>query len=136
MKRLLPVAAFLILLPVFSACAGGSAPSSARTGTVRGTVLLGPTCPVESLESPCPDQPAEGVEVQAIRGETVSATAVSESDGGFTLDLAPGTYLLQAVVEPGGPGMSAQPTRVTVREGDVANVIVLLDTGIRAPVGG
>ena len=137
MKRPLPVAAFLILLvPLLSACAGdGSGAGSDRTGTVRGIVRLGPTCPVESLESPCPDIPAEGVEVQAIRAETVTATTVSGSDGRFSMYLPPGSYLLQAVVEPDGPGMSAQPIRVTVREGEVVNAVVPVDTGIRSPVG-
>jgi hypothetical protein len=135
MKRLLPAAALLLLL-LLSACADdGPGSGSARTGTVRGIVLLGPTCPVESLESPCPDQPAEGVEVQAIRGEEVLVTAVSDPGGAFTMELEAGTYLLQAVVEPDGPGMFAQPTRVTVGEGAVTDVTVLLDTGIRMPVG-
>jgi hypothetical protein len=51
------------------------------------------------------------------------------------MDLAPGAYLLQSVVEPEGPGMYSKPARVSVTEGAVLEVIVMLDTGIRAPVG-
>jgi hypothetical protein len=136
MKRLLPVAAIL-LLPLLASCADdGPGTGSDRTGSVHGTVVRGPTCPVESVQSPCPDDPVDGVEIQAIRGDTVLATAVSGPDGAFTMDLDPGSYLLQAVIEPGGPGMSARPSRVTVREGAVSEVTVLVDTGIRSPVGG
>jgi hypothetical protein len=91
---------------------------------------------VETVESPCPDRPVAGVEVQALRDGLVAATAVSGADGGFAMDLAPGTYLVQGVIEPGGPGMFSEPARVIVEGGEVVDVIVTLDTGIRMPVAG
>ena len=136
MKRLL--FAVLPLVVFLSACADtpeGAGAGSGGLGTIHGTVLAGPTCPVETVENPCPDHPVGGVEVQAIRDGSVSATATSEDDGSFAMDVAPGAYVLQTVVEPEGPGMFSQPTRVTVSEGAVVDVTVLLDTGIRAPVG-
>ena len=109
-------------------------PGSGDLGTIHGTVLAGPTCPVETVENPCPDRPVAGVQVQALLNGSVAATAVSDQNGVFAMDLAPGAYVLQSVVEPEGPGMYSQPTRVTVTEGAVVDATVLLDTGIRAPV--
>jgi hypothetical protein len=45
--------------------------------------------------------------------------------------LHPGRYEVQAVVEEGGPGMSAKPVDVTVRSGEFADVKVPVDSGIR-----
>jgi hypothetical protein len=128
-------AAALALTLILSACAESARVGTGEQGTVRGTVLIGPRCPVENVETPCPDQPVAGVEVQAIRDGTVSATAVTDRRGGFEFELSAGSYVVQAVPEPGGPGMFSKPTRVTVRRGDVVDVTVLLDTGIRAPGG-
>jgi hypothetical protein len=136
-KRLVLIAAFPSIL-VLGACSGedSGVGGGSELGTIHGTVLLGPTCPVETESSPCPDQPAAGVEVRAMRDGAVSATAVTDANGAFVMDdLGAGEYLLRAVVEPEGPGMFAKSTRVTVPEGGVVDVTVLLDTGIRAPVG-
>jgi len=136
-KRLLTAVLPLALL--LSACAesgggSGSGSGSEELGTIRGTVLAGPTCPVETIENPCPDRPVGGVKVQALSDGSVSATAVSDEDGAFEMDLAAGEYLVESVVEPEGPGMYSRPTSVTVTAGAVVEVSVLLDTGIRAPV--
>jgi hypothetical protein len=138
MRRLLAVTTLSILL--LSACAERATPGNGsgggEIGTIHGTVVIGPTCPVERAESPCPDRPVDGVAVQALLDGSVSATAVSDASGEFTMDLAPGEYLLQAVVEPEGPGMYSAPMRVIVRGGSVVSAIVFLDSGIRAPVAG
>jgi hypothetical protein len=57
----------------------------------------------------------------------------SGPDGRFRVALAPGQYVL--VAEVAGNAMSAKPTDVTVAAGEFARVTVLLDTGIRDPVG-
>ena len=124
------MAGLWILLLAFVACTGCGDPSSGEGG-IRGTVLLGPTCPVETQESPCPDRPLANAEVQVVRGGDVVTTIRSDDDGRFALALDPGHYVVQAVVEPGGPGMSAKPVEVTVTNGEFTEVNVLVDTGIR-----
>lgn len=136
MKPFLPVAALSLALLLTACAERGQESGSGELGTINGTVLAGPTCPVERAESPCPDRPVDGVTVQALRDGSVLATAVSDPDGEFTMNLAAGEYLLQAVLEPGGPGMSSLPTRVRVTRGASVDATVLLDTGIRAPVAG
>src|SRR5213593_1266808 len=119
---------FLLLLLV--ACAGRASSSAGDSG-IHGTVLLGPTCPVETIESPCPDRPLADVEVQVLQDGDVVATVRSDGDGRFTVGLDPGHYELQAVVEQGGPGMSSKPVDVTVTSGEFADVNVPVDSGIR-----
>jgi len=122
--------ALSVLLLFLVACANRASSPSGDSG-VRGTVLLGPTCPVESMESPCPDRPLADVEVQVLQRGDVMATVRSDGDGRFTVALEPGAYVLQAVVEEGGPAMSAKPVDVTVTSGAFADVTVPVDSGIR-----
>jgi hypothetical protein len=122
--------AISILLLFLVACAGRGASSSGDSG-IRGTVLLGPTCPVETLESPCPDRPLADVEIRVLRGGDVVATVRSDDEGRFAVALDPGRYEVQAVVEEGGPGMSAKPVDVLVTNGVFNDVNVPVDSGIR-----
>jgi hypothetical protein len=123
-------AALSVLFLFLVACAGRASSPSGDSG-VRGTVLLGPTCPVETMESPCPDRPLADVQIQVLQGSDVVATVRSDGDGRFTVALEPGDYVLQAVVEQGGPGMSAKPVDVTVTSGAFVEVNVPVDSGIR-----
>jgi hypothetical protein len=122
--------ALSVLLLTLVACANRVYSPSGDSG-VRGTVLLGPTCPVETLESPCPDRPLPDVEVQVLRGEDVVTSVRSDGDGRFTVALDPGDYVLRAVIKPGGPGMSSKPVDVSVANGDFVEVTVPVDSGIR-----
>jgi len=126
--RRMPALSILVLFLV--ACAGRGASITGDSG-IRGTVLLGPTCPVETVGSPCPDRPLADVEIHVLQGGDVVATVRSDGDGRFAVALDPGQYLVQAVVEPGGPGMSAKPVDVTVTSGAFTDVNVPVDSGIR-----
>jgi Carboxypeptidase regulatory-like domain len=122
--------AMSILLLFLVACAGRG-PSSSGDSGIRGIVLLGPTCPVETLESPCPDRPLADVEVRVLRGGDVVATVRSDDEGRFAVALDPGRYEVQAVVEEAGPGMSAKTVDVPVMNGAFTDVDVPVDSGIR-----
>jgi carboxypeptidase family protein len=114
---------------VLSSCGAGDGGAS-DLATIRGTVVLGPMCPVENVSSPCPDQPLVGVEIQATATDgDVEATAVSGADGRFAIDVHGGDYVLQAIVDE--PGRSAKPVEVSVPAGGSVRVTVPVDSGIR-----
>jgi hypothetical protein len=123
-----PTLAVLLLL-LLSACASRAA-SSGDSG-IRGVVLLGPMCPVESTRSPCPDRPLGDALVRILRDGDVVSEVRSDGDGRFTVALDPGSYVLQAVTKKGGPGMFAKPLDVTVPSKGFVDVTVTVDTGIR-----
>lgn len=127
------VLVLLVALIPFSACARGPSAGSddEAVGTIRGAVLLAPTCPVESIESPCPGRPLAGVPVLAVDDEgNVRADTVSDDDGRFAMDVAPGTYLLTASIQE-DPARSVKPVRVDVVAGEVVHSDVVVDSGIR-----
>lgn len=129
-RSIVPIA--LLVLATLAACAReGDAGSEEALGTIRGAVLLAPTCPVESTESPCPGRPLAGVPVlvEDLEGD-VQARTVSGEDGTFVIDVAPGSYALTASIED-DPARSVKPTRVDVRAGEVVRSDVVVDSGIR-----
>ena len=86
---------------------------------------------MESTESPCPGRPLAGLPVRVVDADgNVRASAVSGDDGAFTIDVAPGSYLLTASIEE-DPARSVKPVRVAVRAGEVVHVDALVDSGIR-----
>jgi hypothetical protein len=129
-------------LPMFLG-AHGRAPAAAFeldrptvTG-FSGQILIGPTCPVESTEHPCPPKPANGtvrVERAASSKSTpageVVATVPSDSSGHFAVSLPPGRYLL-IVVKDTTRFPVPKPSVADVQAGVVTHVTLLLDTGIR-----
>ena len=136
-RAALAVLAFTLLLTL-SACglsgAGAAGtPTVADEGTLAGQVLAGPTCPVERAESPCPPRPVGGrrVDVQTSAGQVV-ATATTDALGKFNVALAPGSYVVRVESAPASifPRQTA-PVNVTIHAGEITNVQILLDTGIR-----
>ena len=131
MKRLLPFTLSILAFAVV-ACGSETPASSGEDQGVRGVVLLGPRCPVETVASPCPDEPLADVTIRVLSdGEPLDVTATSDRSGRFELRLSPGEYTLEAIVPEGGPGMSAKPVDVTVPEDGFVDVVVPVDTGIR-----
>jgi hypothetical protein len=109
-------AAVAVLL---TACSGGTPTPM----VVDGRVDLGPLCPVERVDSPCPVPPEAftGVEVVATSGAQ-EVRADVRGDGRFTIALTPGTWDLTSTA-----GMSC--TAVTVSA--PGPVVIACDTGIR-----
>ena len=92
--------------------------------------MAGPTCPVERLDSPCPDRPvAATIVVRDASGKEV-ASVRSGSNGTFEIRLAPGTYVLNGIRSVGLHRV-AKPTTVTVLQGRFTAVTITFDTGIR-----
>lgn len=112
------------------ACAGGDG-APRPTGLVVGTVLAGPTCPVETEEMPCPPMPLADREVRALSpdGDVVARTS-TDAGGRFTLQVPAGDYLLEVELQ-GIEIAKEAPLSLTVREGAVTTVQIDVDTGIR-----
>jgi hypothetical protein len=101
---------------------------------IKGTVLLGPTCPVVASPAvgtpdPCLTPYAATLVVLDNEGVKV-ATVTSGADGTFKIDLPAGDY----VVTPDSGSDTypiAQPQSVTVATGIYTDIQVNYDTGIR-----
>lgn len=110
-----------------------SACSSVPTDSgIAGTVTIGPTQPVATPGS-TNSQPYSAELVFAPEGGAHlkrPATVKSAEDGTFRVNLAPGTYVIQAAETQGGPPTLA-PITVVVEPHQFAEVEVGFDSGIR-----
>ncbi|MDO9496360.1 MAG: carboxypeptidase-like regulatory domain-containing protein [Nocardioides sp.] len=120
MRLLLLIASATLVL---AGCGDEPAADEPESG-IAGQVLLGPQCPVESLDEPCDALPAADVLVR-VSGDQ-DATTRTDADGAFRLDLAPGDYVVTA-----DAGMSCELIDAHVTAGAYATVDVPCDTGIR-----
>jgi hypothetical protein len=103
-------------------------PQAGDTG-IDGFVTIGPTCPVERPDSPCPDRPFEAtIDILDDQGRQVAA-ARSDAQGHFRVLLPPGTYTLQGRSATAPP--YARPETATVTEGELTTVRIRFDSGIR-----
>jgi hypothetical protein len=125
MKRLIVACAIGLGL---AACGA----SAAQPGTgVQGIVQVGPTCPVERLNSPCPPHPLAATIIVRDRNGAEVTRFRSGADGRFKVDLAPGTYTLLGLTVGSSFLPRPIPTSVTVSQGAYASAIVEYDSGIR-----
>ena len=125
MKRLIVSCAVGL---VIAAC--GTLAAQPGTG-IQGTVEVGPTCPVERINSPCPPhQLSATVVVRDGSGAEVTRFHTG-ADGRFNVDLAPGTYTLVGLTIGSSFLPRPIPTSVTVTQGSYASVNVEYDSGMR-----
>jgi hypothetical protein len=107
-----------------------------RTGVI-GRIVIAPNCPVEGVQE-CGGtaKPARGtvrIETDSgVKGQNGSFVTAVKSDAGgtFSAPLGPGDYVL-TVVETDATGVTPRPVQVTVEQGVVSDVTLVLDTGIR-----
>lgn len=97
---------------------------------IEGQTLMGPACPGPvQIDTPCPDTPVQAtITILNASAEQV-AQVESDAQGYFTINLAPGTYILQP--EPLSVLQHAEPVTVTVAAGDHVSVIITYDSGMR-----
>lgn len=101
------------------------------TGTIKGSVTLSPTCPVERMppEPQCTPKPYQTkIEVfTSLTGKLIKSTQTS-ADGSFALTLPFGDYTIQA----GGGTMLPRCSPITVSLKTATTAIdISCDTGIR-----
>jgi len=123
------LAMILILALDITAC--GTQGTAPQTG-VEGRTMIDGGCPVLRIDSPCPDRPFPAT-VTAVHHGSTTATAATTSDtnGHFTLTLAPGDYTLHAAPTAGGSPPTAPDTEITVPATGYAQVTIRFDSGIR-----
>ena len=111
---------------------GGGAGILPYTSGVRGTVSLGPTCPVmrEPPDPQCADRVyATAVLVYRANSKTPFIIGNSDANGAFSFSLPPGSYTITA----GGNTTLPRCEReeVNVGRGGYATTTIFCDTGIR-----
>lgn len=131
MKRVLSVKRVLASISLSIALAACGA-QAAQSGTgIQGIVQVGPTCPVERINSPCPPHPiATTVVARDAAGREVSRFQ-SGADGHFKVDLAPGSYSIVGLNIGSSMLPRPIPTSVTVTSGTYTSINVEYDSGIR-----
>lgn len=136
LRRTLP----LVLVAVLMACKGSDSPSSPGgvtptvvKGTLAGVVKIGPICPVETT-NPCPTPPdayaARKVLVYDSTHANVLNTVDINSQGLYTIDLAPGAYVVD-LLKVGIDRSSDVPKAITIAANTTTRVDISIDTGIR-----
>ncbi len=114
---------------VFSVTRAQVLPPSGNSG-IHGLLLVGPTCPVVREGVDCPDRPAPSVPlvITGVDG-AIAARTTTKDDGTFIVLVSPGQYTISK--DPNTPFPTITPFQVTVPAGDITDVVVRGDTGIR-----
>ncbi len=93
---------FRLFVPLFlitvslnlAACSPLSVPAPTDSG-IEGLVTIGPMCPVMQVGVPCPDKPYQAtLSVLTSDGQHQVSQFVTDPNGYFQADLAPGKYIL------------------------------------------
>lgn len=117
--------ALVLCVALLSSCSSG--PRSTTSG-IDGLVQIGPTCPVQRADEPCPDKPF-ATRIRVVADGRLVTTVTSGADGRFHVTLDPGRYTLEPEAKPGPP--SAGPVDVTVKADTFEQVTITFDSGIR-----
>jgi hypothetical protein len=112
-----------------------SVPAAGSGTGLRGRVVAGPTCPVETVppDPNCAPRPVVArVRVFRRSDQHTVARVRTGPDGRFRVRLRPGRYLLTARPVAGGPlPRCPQAVKATVHAGRYTVVTVACDSGIR-----
>lgn len=115
-----------------STSSGSTGGVAANSSGIRGTVMAGPTCPVERNppDPACADKPLQTL-VSIFRTSDLAhavAQVSSNASGTFEASLPSGNYMVSA----GGSNLPRCPqTPATVRQGAYTAITIGCDTGIR-----
>jgi hypothetical protein len=111
----------------------GQVTGAGPSGAISGDVIAGPTSPVERVGTPTATVPVtnRAVVIKAKDGSEAARTT-TDTQGHFSVTLAPGDYDVQVAIVPGTVGMRQQtPGNVHVVAGQTTQITIELDTGIR-----
>lgn len=109
------------------------AASAPAPGTLAGQVTIGPICPVERQDQPCPPSPELFLQQKILVYDADRTRLVAEivpgTDGSYQKGLPPGTY--SVVVKHTGIRGENPPETVRIASGQTAILDISIDTGIR-----
>ncbi|MDB5260342.1 MAG: hypothetical protein JWN37_573 [Candidatus Nomurabacteria bacterium] len=122
--------------PVIENTATTSLDTSSSTakslGYVTGKITIGPNCPVEQPENPCPTTQGEYTSRRVLVYESDKITIKERwkihPDGTYAIEIEPGTYYIQ--VNPAGIG-GGEKKKITVEQSSTTTIDFDIDTGIR-----
>lgn len=131
MRRAVILGAICLFAAVSIAAACDNGDGVPLDSGIQGIVTIGPVCPVEQANSPCPDKTyAATIVAEDANGDEV-ARAQSGEDGRFRVELAPGRYTLVPHSPNEGAPPQASEQQVEVRAGEYTQVAIQYDSGIR-----
>jgi|GEM_PF-1905378 len=114
--------------------AGGHCVVEETPGILSGTVSVGPICPVERVDSPCPVPPdaytSREVDIYDAAGKTLLASTHLSVTGTYQFSLAPGKYTVN-IPATGVGGSQNVPHAVTIKANQTTVFNFAIDTGIR-----
>jgi hypothetical protein len=108
----------------------GCSPTIPENTGIAGHVLIGPVCPVEQLNNPCPDKPYQvTLSVLDANNRRTIVKFQTDASGNFHQALLPGRYILH----PESPRvMPVAPEQTfSVLSGQFTQLTVTYDSGIR-----
>jgi hypothetical protein len=120
----------LFCVAAFGGCSSQAASALRPDSGIHGTVLYGPTCPVQRPGQRCVRPYQATITIRALPSHRIVARPTSSaSTGRFSVRLRPGRYVLV----PAATGFPARThsADVTVRRHRFTNVTIRYDSGIR-----
>ena len=127
----------MLVLAAAVGCKSPTAPvdTQARVhGRLSGIVTIGPNCPVQRDDTPCPTPPsayaARKILVMNEQGTTVLFTVDIDAQGLYLIDLPPAKYRID--LKPSGIDRTSElPAVVDIHANSVTTLNVNIDTGLR-----
>ena len=132
-RSLFIIALVVIILAVVLALNAGMFQKEDASGTLTGTVTIGPLCPVEPCSVPR-DQILAAYAARPLlirtEGGTIIQSVTADPDTGYSVSLRSGTYVVDSAHQ-GIGGSPDLPKTVTIRAGETVRLDIDIDTGIR-----
>jgi len=128
---------FLALAAALAGCKSPTAPVDTQAkvyGRLSGIVTIGPNCPVQRDDTPCPTQPSAYAQRKILvmdeQGTKILFTVDIDSQGLYLIDLQPAKYRID--LKPAGIDRTSDlPAVVDIHANSVTTLNVNIDTGLR-----